>query len=90
MNIIEIKDEISDKIHNYLKFNNVNLPLILEVEVNKDYLENILIWLKGKLYVIEIEDLVEDVNYKKLYLKLQLINNIPMGWKITYSENPIK
>lgn len=78
MLIIEIKEWISDKIHSYLKSNKIDLPLVIEVSINQDYLNNILIWLKGKLYVIEEENLLENINYEKIYLKLQLINNVPM------------
>ncbi len=90
MHIIEIKEWISDKIHNYLKSNKIDIPLVIEVSINQDYLNNILIWLKGKLYVLETENLLENINYEKIYLKLQLINNIPMGWKITYSDKELK
>jgi hypothetical protein len=90
MHIIEIKEWISDKIHSYLKSNKIDLPLVIEVSINQDYLDNILIWLKGKLYVIEEENLLENINYEKIYLKLQLINNVPMGWKISYSDKELK
>ena len=90
MLIIEIKEWISDKIHSYLKSNKIDLPLVIEVSINQDYLDNILIWLKGKLYVIEEENLLENINYEKIYLKLQLINNVPMGWKISYSDKELK
>lgn len=90
MNIIERREEISEKIHHYIKFDNVNVPLVIEVEINQDYLENILIWLQGKLYVLEEENLIEHKKYNKLYFKFQLINNIPVGWKITYSEKELK
>ncbi len=90
MHIIEIKEWISDKIHSYLKSNKIDLPLVIEVSINQDYLDNILIWLKGKLYVLEEENLLENINYEKIYLKLQLINNVPMGWKISYSDKELK
>jgi hypothetical protein len=90
MHIIEIKEWISDKIHSYLKSNKIDLPLIIEVNISQDYLDNILIWLKGKLYVLEEENLLENINFEKIYLKLQLINNLPVGWKISYSDQELK
>ena len=47
MHIIEIKEWISDKIHNYLKSNKIDIPLVIEVSINQDYLNNILITNNG-------------------------------------------
>lgn len=87
MSILEVKDEISDKLNNHLKFNDKNIPLTIEVNILTEELENILIWLKGKLYVLEEINEIKDNQFKKLYFRFQLVNNLPMGWKISYSDN---
>lgn len=89
MSILEVKDEISEKLNNHLKFNDKNIPLTLEVKIVPEELENILIWLKGKLYILEETNNIIDNNFKKLYFRFQLVNNLPMGWKIIYSNQQL-